>query len=879
MSTTTKLLSPLAGPLIDTKSFPFQSKHNYLHAVEGSLLDIPLPPSGSPVTEVLDKDKGTPDNHVTRDSRLIRLTGVHPFNAEAPLTALYREGFITSVDLFYVRNHGPVPQILDNEIWSWELSVEGLVENPLTISLKQLVEEFEQITLPVTLVCAGNRRKEQNTVRKSKGFSWGPAGLSTALFTGTLMANILQRAKPMRRAKFVCMEGADNLPNGHYGTSVKLNWAMDPNRGLMLAHGMNGAPLRADHGRPLRAVVPGQIGGRSVKWLRRLIVTAEPSDNWYHYYDNKVLPTTVTPQQSADEPAWWRDERYAIYDLNVNSAIAQPQHDEVLDLASRVPDYTIRGYAYSGGGRRVTRMEVSLDGGNSWRLADVQYPEDRYRDIDIDLYGGRLDMSSRDTCFCWCFWAYTLPIYELQSADSIIVRGMDDAMMCQPRDMYWSVLGMMNNPWFRVTIVKTGKQTLRFEHPTSLMSGNPGWMEKVKKAGGDLLNGRWGEISSKDIHQPPTPPLEEVNMANSDVKRIFTFNEFSEQSSEARPLFVVAGEVYDGTGYLKHHPGGAQSIQAVAASDATEEFIAIHSENAKRMLRDYHIGSLDDRGRQVLRDQGGTEKSLSPTRAIFLDSRHWAKAILSKITPVSSDTKVFTFILDHDNQEVGLPTGQHLMLRYTDTENEETILRAYTPVSENTRKGTLELLVKLYLPTLTSPGGRMTTALNKVPIGTALEFKGPVGKFEYVGRGVASIGGEKRPVSSFVMICGGSGITPILQVLRAVACDADDTIPFTLLDGNRNEQDILCRQELDNLHLLSQRKTTDSGRYKVIHTLTCPPTGWTGLCGRISERLLRKEAVPAENRLALVCGPPAMENFVRDTLGRMDWKESDVVFF
>ncbi|KIH89773.1 hypothetical protein SPBR_00602 [Sporothrix brasiliensis 5110] len=373
------------------------------------------------------------------------------------------------------------------------------------------------------------------------------------------------------------MEGADNLPNGPYGTSVTLSWAMDPNRGLMLAHGMNGAPLRADHGRPLRAVVPGQIGGRSVKWLRRLIVTAEPSDNWYHYYDNKVLPTTVTPEQSADEPAWWRDERYAIYDLNVNSAIAQPQHDEVLDLASRVPDYTIRGYAYSGGGRRVTRMEVSLDGGNAWRLADVQYPEDRYRDIDVDLYGGRLDMSSRETCFCWCFWAYTLPIYELQNADSIIVRGMDEAMMCQPRDMYWSVLGMMNNPWFRVTIVKTGNQTLRFEHPTSLMSGNPGWMEKVKKAGGDLLNGRWGEISSEDIHQPPTPPLEEVNMANSDVKRIFTIDEFNEQSSQARPLFVVAGEVYDGTGYLKDHPGGAQSIQAVAASDATEEFIAILS--------------------------------------------------------------------------------------------------------------------------------------------------------------------------------------------------------------------------------------------------------------------------------------------------------------
>lgn len=83
---------------------------------------------------------------------------------------------------------------------------------------------------------------------------------------------------------------ADPQPNGYYGTSVKMNWVMDPNRGIMLAHGMNGEPLRPDHGKPLRAVIPGQIGGRSVKWLKKLIITEEPSDNWYHIYDNRVLP-------------------------------------------------------------------------------------------------------------------------------------------------------------------------------------------------------------------------------------------------------------------------------------------------------------------------------------------------------------------------------------------------------------------------------------------------------------------------------------------------------------------------------------------------------------------------------------------------------------
>jgi len=85
------------------------------------------------------------------------------------------------------------------------------VANPLTITLKELLSDYENVTCPITLVCAGNRRKEQNVVRKSKGFSWGPAGVSTALFTGVVMRDVIERARPLRRAKYVCMEGADKL--------------------------------------------------------------------------------------------------------------------------------------------------------------------------------------------------------------------------------------------------------------------------------------------------------------------------------------------------------------------------------------------------------------------------------------------------------------------------------------------------------------------------------------------------------------------------------------------------------------------------------------------------------------------------------------------
>ena len=85
------------------------------------------------------------------------------------------------------------------------------------ITLRQLISDYEQITCPITLVCAGNRRKEQNQVRKTKGFSWGAAGVSTALFTGVAMRELLNRAKPKRGARYVCMEGADKLVRSTYG--------------------------------------------------------------------------------------------------------------------------------------------------------------------------------------------------------------------------------------------------------------------------------------------------------------------------------------------------------------------------------------------------------------------------------------------------------------------------------------------------------------------------------------------------------------------------------------------------------------------------------------------------------------------------------------
>lgn len=841
-------------------------------SIDAETVDIPLPPPSTAPTKVLDVDLKTPDAHVPRDPRLIRLTGVHPFNVEAPLTELFNEGFLTSPELFYVRNHGAVPDVKDEEIPDWEFTIEGMVENPVTISLKQLMVEYEQITCPITLVCAGNRRKEQNVVRKTKGFSWGPAGVSTALWTGVALSDVIKRAKPKRKARYVCMEGADKLPNGFYGTSVKLNWAMDPNRGMMLAYNMNGEMLTPDHGKPLRVVIPGQIGGRSVKWLKKLIVTEGPSDNWYHIYDNRVLPTMVSPEESANNPKWWTDERYAIYDLNPNSAICFPAHDEKVSLQTGPDTYRARGYAYSGGGRRVTRVEITMDKGKSWRLADIEYPEDRYRDFEKDLFGGRMDMSWRESCFCWCFWSIELSKEELASAKDIFVRSMDDSMNIQPRDMYWSVLGMMNNPWFRVTMTKE-EDTLHFEHPTqpALMPG--GWMDRVKKAGGNLVNGFWGEkIDGEEQNAQETEVVKEISLVKEGLKRSITIDELRKHDHAEEPWFVLNGEVYDGTKFLEGHPGGGQSIISTAGLDATEEFMAIHSETAKAMMVDYHIGSLDDAGKTAL-TAGDTEAVSSEPRELFLQSRAWSKAILHSKKNVSWDTRVFTFKLDNEEQRLGLPVGQHLMVRLQDPATRETIIRSYTPTSEINDKGYMEMLVKIYFASNGSSGGKMSMAMDSLPIGHFIEMKGPIGKFEYLGKGLCKVSGKERRVKSFVMICGGSGITPIYQVFRAVMKDAEDNTNCTVLDGNRLLEDILCKEELDALSAGNEKKC------RVLHTLTKAPDSWTGLRGRITGKLVEEHCIRDRDTLVLICGPEALEKAMHVALLEQGWDDDQLMFF
>eukprot|EP00171_Calliarthron_tuberculosum_P013637 IDg13637t1 len=134
-------------------------------------------------------DKNTPDNWICRNPALIRLTGKHPLNCEPKLESLYDQGFITPLSIHYVRSHGRVPKLSWN---THRIKVNGLVSHPRSFSMNEIAA-MPSVTMPVTLTCAGNRRKEENMIQKTRGFNWGAAATSTSVWTGVKLTHLLAK--------------------------------------------------------------------------------------------------------------------------------------------------------------------------------------------------------------------------------------------------------------------------------------------------------------------------------------------------------------------------------------------------------------------------------------------------------------------------------------------------------------------------------------------------------------------------------------------------------------------------------------------------------------------------------------------------------------
>jgi sulfite oxidase len=340
-----------------------------------------------------------------------------PYNVETAPAAL-AEGAVTATDAFYVRGHGPVPEL---DLATFRLRVCGLVERELTLSLDDLRSGLLEIHEEVaTLQCAGNRRAGLVAVRDIPGEApWGPGATGTATWRGVRLSDVLAAAGVKPEAAHVGMEGADDSPEAkppqRFGGSIPLDKARRPE--VLLAFDMNGEPLTPVHGAPLRSVVPGYIGARSIKWLDRIELRTEPWDGYFQDVVYRMLPPDAEPAPG---------NGFALGIVALNSDVLAPAD------GARVPagPVELRGYAFAGGERAVTRVDVEVDRG---AVRQAELLEDLGR-------------------WAWRQWRLTVDLEP--GAHEIAVRAWDSSAATQPRDprLLWNPKGYCNNAQAKITV-------------------------------------------------------------------------------------------------------------------------------------------------------------------------------------------------------------------------------------------------------------------------------------------------------------------------------------------------------------------------------------------------------------------------------------------
>jgi DMSO/TMAO reductase YedYZ molybdopterin-dependent catalytic subunit len=327
----------------------------------------------------------------------------HPLNCETSIPALIG-GVVMPNAHFYVRNHFQIPRIDPS---TWRLGIGGLVDRPLSLSLRDLTRMRSE-TRVVTLECAGNGRALLQP--PVPGEKWHLGAVSTAEWTGVPLIEVLDRAGLKPEAREVLFRGADtgtmagDTKTIHFERSLTVGDARASD--ALLAYAMNGEPLPIQHGYPLRVIVPGWYAVTSVKWLVDIEVIGQPFSGHF--------------QTGAYFYEWPRSEtvvREPVTLQRVRALLTEPGTDETVDRG----DLAIRGVAWSGAAP-IARVEVSV-GGGPWHEARLVGERTQHR---------------------WQWWELLTRI-EVPGTITLRARATDLAGRTQPATSEWNRLGYGNN--------------------------------------------------------------------------------------------------------------------------------------------------------------------------------------------------------------------------------------------------------------------------------------------------------------------------------------------------------------------------------------------------------------------------------------------------
>lgn len=330
--------------------------------------------------------------------------------------------------------------MVDEKDYELEITGMGVEEKALTLDI--LKSKFEKVSVTATIQCAGNRRSDMVKVKPVKGLNWEGGAIGNAVWSGVRLRDVLEFCglKDVSKIRHIQFEGLDTDPtNVPYGASIPIEKLLNPLSDVILAYEMNGEPLSRDHGYPLRVIVPGVAGARNVKWLGKIILSDKESDSHWQQNDYKGFCPSV------DWDTVDFKSSLAIQELPVISAICDPLEGQRVSLQNG--KLIVNGYAWSGGGCKVIRVDVTANKGQHWQPAEIIQQEN----------------ANPGRCWSWVLWRAEIPLNENVNEVEIWAKAVDSNYNTQPESFenIWNLRGVLANAYHRVKVNVINKDKIR----------------------------------------------------------------------------------------------------------------------------------------------------------------------------------------------------------------------------------------------------------------------------------------------------------------------------------------------------------------------------------------------------------------------------------
>ena len=341
----------------------------------------------------------------------------HPSSSlELEMPVEFLKSRITPVSHFFVRNHLDAPSIAP--AGEWRLTVSGEVKQPRELSLADLTG-MEPHSITAVLECAGNGRAFYRP--ETPGTQWQRGALGNAHFRGVRLRDVLLRAGVKATAKHVMFRGLEEASSQTpaFIRSIPIEKALDED--TLVAMNMNHAPLTRHHGFPARAIVPGWIGASWCKWLTEIRVLDKEVEGEFMKNAYRVPRPPIAPGVSISH-----ENTRAITELNTKSIIAGPGEGAVIQAGA----ISIYGAAWTNDAAEITQVDISTDGGATWKAAELEGDPVRY---------------------AWRLWRYTWK--SAGPGDHLILsRATDSRGGRQPEIAAWNPGGYLYNAVDQITI-------------------------------------------------------------------------------------------------------------------------------------------------------------------------------------------------------------------------------------------------------------------------------------------------------------------------------------------------------------------------------------------------------------------------------------------